>query len=248
MAQTDSMKLRLLGTVTLEGAAGAAELLAQSKLVALLAYLAVAGGHQRRDRIVGLLWPELDQTHARGALRKSLHALRRLLGSGAVATRGDDDVAVAPEALWCDAAEFTAAADGGRLARALELYKGELMPGFHVTGCAEYARWLDDERAAARDRAAAAAWAMAQQHEQNRRNTHAGEMARRAVRFEWGNERVLRRALEMLERLGDNAGALKLYDDFAKRLREDLDAEPSAETLRLVERLRGRAGRANPPS
>jgi len=43
--------------------------------VAFLAYLLLAqpGLRQRRDRLAGLLWPTLDQAHARSALRKTIH-------------------------------------------------------------------------------------------------------------------------------------------------------------------------------
>jgi DNA-binding SARP family transcriptional activator len=44
----------------------------------------------------------------------------------------------------------------------------------------------------------------------------------------------------MLDRLGDRAGAVKLYEDFAARLRADLDIEPSAETVTLVNAIRSR--------
>jgi serine/threonine-protein kinase len=42
----------------------------------------------------------------------------------------------------------------------------------------------------------------------------------------------------MLERLGDRAGALRLYDEFARRLRQELETEPSRETIELVTRLK----------
>jgi serine/threonine-protein kinase len=42
----------------------------------------------------------------------------------------------------------------------------------------------------------------------------------------------------MLERVGDRAGALRLFDEFARRLKVDFDADPSAETLAVVARLR----------
>ena len=50
---------------------------------------------------------------------------------------------------------------------------------------------------------------------------------------------MLRRALTMLDRLGDRAGALRVYDDFASRLRKEFDAEPSDETRTLIARIRG---------
>jgi serine/threonine-protein kinase len=60
------------------------------------------------------------------------------------------------------------------------------------------------------------------------------------VRHAWNDERVLRRAMAMLDRIGDRAGAVKLYEDFAARLRADLDVEPSAETTALVKAIRAR--------
>jgi DNA-binding SARP family transcriptional activator len=234
--------LLLLGGTQLRGVppADADRLLAQAKAVALLAYLALAprDRYVRRDRLVGLFWPELDQAHARGALRKIVHAIRSTLGPDAILARSDEDLALAPDALWCDATEFTAAADAGQAARALELYRGDLLDGFHLPGCADFGMWLDGERTAALERAAAAALALSNQLESEEQLTLAGQWARRAVRFAWSNERVLRRALLMLDRLGDRGSALHLYDGFARRLKSELEAEPSAETLALVAELR----------
>jgi DNA-binding SARP family transcriptional activator len=236
-------ELFLLGGVELRGAAdGADKLLAQSKAVALLAYLALspAGRFQRRDTIVGLLWPELDQARARADLRKTVHSIRNLLGAEVIESRGDDELAVPSRKLWCDVVEFTAAADAGRLAYALELYRGELMPGFFLRECVDFERWLESERAAATERFAAASWAMAVAFEGERNYTQAGHWARRAVRHAWNDERVLRRVLSMLDRIGDRAGAMKLFDEFSTRLSADLGVRPSRETMELVDHIRAR--------
>ena len=236
------LELCLLGGIELRGAPeGAADaVLSQSKAVALLAFLSLSpdGRFQRRDRIVGLLWPDLDQLHARTAVRKTLYELRAALGADVLATRGHDEIAITAGALRCDAVEFAIAAETGRLARALELYRGEFMPGFFLSGCPEFERWVEDERTVARERAAAASWALAVALEQDQELTAAGSWARRAVRHAWTDERVLRRALAMLDRLGDRAGAVKLFEDFAARLRAELDVEPSAETLAVINALR----------
>jgi hypothetical protein len=168
-AATPPLRFHVLGGIALAGAvdpAAADRLLAQPKAVALLVYLALAAAgrparYQRRDRLVGLLWPELDQTHARGALRKAVHAARAVLGADTVLSRGDEELALADGALWCDAAAFGQAEEAGRLAQALELYAGDLLPGFHLAECAEFGRWLDDTRQELRERAAGAAWALA---------------------------------------------------------------------------------------
>ena len=236
------IELFLLGGVELRGVDRdvADRLLAQAKLSALLALLALAPEQrpQRRDRIAGFLWPELDQAHARTALRKAVHALRASLGADVLRSRGDEEIGLAVPYVWCDAAELAAAADSGKMLRAVELYRGELMPGFHLADCAEFERWLEEERSLARERAAAAAWGLARSLESDSRLTDAGRMARRAVRYSWDDERVLRRTITMLARIGDHAGALGLYEEFAARMKQELDADPSPETVALVDSLR----------
>lgn len=234
--------LWLFGSIDLRGSHGAVtELLVQSKAMALLAYLSVPsmGRFVRRDTLVGLLWPELDQVRARKALRQTILAVRSAIGGDGLVGRGDEELTLAAEAVWCDVSAFTASAEAGRLSEALHLYRGELMPGFHLAECAEFDRWLEQQRADARERAAGAAWALARGLEEEDKLTDAAGMARRAVRFSWSDERALRRALGMLERLGDRAGAARLYEDFRTRLAADLDVAPSAETVQLIERIRG---------
>jgi len=234
--------LILLGGIELRGVpvAVAGRLLAQSKAVALLSFLLLSpkGRHQRRDRLVGLLWPELDQAHARTVLRKVVHVVRTELGDGVLVGRGDEELMVASDQLSCDACEFTEHVEAGRLARALELYRGELMPGFHLNGCAEFGSWLDQERRIAAQGASAAAWALAVQHEREDRPTEAGKMARKAMQYDASDERVLRRAMLMLQRIGDRAGAIRTFEDFARRLRAELDTDPSPETAALAAAIR----------
>jgi serine/threonine-protein kinase len=209
-------------------------------------YLALAtpgrpARYQRRDLLVGLLWPELDQSHARAALRKAVHAARAALGADVVLSRGDEELALADGALWCDALAFGEAEDDGRLAQALELYAGDLLPGFHLPECAEFGRWLDGERQELRERAAGAAWALASHLAHAEQLTEAGRWARRAMRYAWDDERALRRALTLLDRLGDRAGALRLYEEFTRRLRAEYEAEPSRETTAMAAALRSGA-------
>jgi DNA-binding SARP family transcriptional activator len=234
--------LTLFGEIELQGPAGPeTELLLQSKVVALLALLSVPTDQRfvRRDSLVGMLWPELDQSRARAALRKTVHGIRARLGADALVGRGDEELALSREHVTTDVAEFTRATDDGFLLRGLELYRGELMPGFHLAECAEFDRWLEEARTDARERASAAAWALASQFESDSQLSAATGMARRAVRFSWSDERSLRRALGMLDRLGDRAGAARLYDEFERRLRAEFDMTPSPETIELIGRIRG---------
>src|SRR5689334_22030776 len=107
------IELRTIGTVDLlHGQAGELRaVLQQPKRVALLVYLAVGkpGVFHRRDSLLGLFWPELDQDHARAALRRAIYFLRQALGAGVVPGRGDEEIGIDSAALWCDVVAFDGA-------------------------------------------------------------------------------------------------------------------------------------------
>jgi DNA-binding SARP family transcriptional activator/tetratricopeptide (TPR) repeat protein len=238
------VEFRVLGTVNLVGGGGRElrSLLAQPKRVALLAYLAAASPRRlhRRDSLVALFWPELDQEHARAALRQSLHILRRLLGEGTLESRGDDEVGLAEATVWCDAPAFDAAVDGGRHVEALELYRGDLLDGFFISGAPEFEHWLEDERARLRRRAGEAAWALAQACHAAGDSALAAHWARRGAALSRDDEGALRRLIGLLGELGDRAGAVQAYDTFARRLAEEYEVEPARETRALIASVRAR--------
>ena len=72
------LALYLLGPPRLE-LGGEPVKISRRKALALLAYLAVTGGHHQRDALATLLWPEYDQSGARADLRRTLSLLRRKL-------------------------------------------------------------------------------------------------------------------------------------------------------------------------
>lgn len=242
------ISLRLLGGLGLEGVASedAGAIIRQPKRMALLAYLACVprGGFEPRDRILALFWPEFDDTRARHGLRQSLHVLRSALGAAAFRRRGDTEIALDPTVLSCDAAQVLAALDDGRATDAVSLYRGDLLPGFHVSEAPEFERWLDDTRSRLRRRVSDAALGLSLAAERQGDFAAATQWARRAQELAPEDEAALRRLLTMLDRVGDRVGALQAYTEFVRRLREDLDVEPTPETQQLVQELRG--GRAAP--
>jgi len=110
------IEFRMLGRVSLTGSDGheVRSLLGQPRRLALLAYLAAPPqGMHRRDTLLGLFWPELDQAHARNALRQAVHVLRSALGSSAVTSDGDEGIGLEFDQVWCDVAAFDSAIAGG---------------------------------------------------------------------------------------------------------------------------------------
>ncbi|HUO52602.1 MAG TPA: BTAD domain-containing putative transcriptional regulator, partial [Gemmatimonadaceae bacterium] len=235
------IEFRTLGRVDVRdpSRAEAREILSQPKRLALLAYIAMHPG-VRRDTLVALFWPELDQEHARGALRQALRQLRRALGEAGAELLTEEHLEIPASLLRCDAAEFARACDEGRAADVLALYGGDFLEGIHVEGSPAFEDWLDATRARLRQCAARAAWSA---HEVALAVGDAGRAAghaRRAVELAPYDEASLRRLLRLLDQLGDRAAAAEAYERFAERLERELEVKPSAETRELVAAIRAR--------
>src|SRR6266704_5704692 len=245
LGEVPVVEFRILGALNLLGAGGRelSSVLAQPKRIALLAYLAAATPRRlhRRDSLLALFWPELDQEHARAALRQALHGLRHALGDGVLVTRGDEDIGLDAERIRCDVVEFERAAEVGRLADALDLYRGDLLEGFFIRGAPEFEQWLEDERARLKAVALRSAIQLAERSEGHGGLAEAAQWSRRALRIAPLDEPALRRLMQTLDRLGDRAGALEAYEGFAKRLAAELEAEPAPETRALADAVRARA-------
>src|SRR5216117_1197252 len=239
------IRLRTLGAVDLKDSEGRElrPLLTQPKRLALLTYLALAGssGFRRRDTVVALFWPELDEEHARGSLRQALRFLRRSLGAGIIVSRGEEEIGVDRGVLRCDATAFMEACEAGRDAEALDLFQGDFLDGFFVSEAApELERWVEEERIALRRRAAASAWALADGYRVNGDRSDAAALARRAAGFAPEDEGELARLIAFLDDLGDRSGAIGAYDEFARRLKQEYDVLPAPETQALIQSVRHR--------
>src|SRR5438128_11786783 len=143
------IELRLLGRLSLTSADGrdVRALLGQPRRLALLAYLAAATprGFHRRDSLLALFWPEIDQEHARAALRQALHVVRDALGADVIVTRGDEEVGLDFERIWCDVVAFDRAVAAEQFSEALDLYRGDLLEGFFIPDAGEFEHWQDSE-------------------------------------------------------------------------------------------------------
>src|SRR5437867_669917 len=243
------IELRMLGRLSLIGADGrdVRGLLGQPRRLALLASLAAASpqGFHRRATRLALFWPELDQEHARAALRQALHVVRDALGADAVASRGDEEIGLDFAQVSCDVAAFERALRIGQLEEALDLYRGALLEGFFISDAPEFEHWLETERARLQLAAAGAARALAERSESVNDLTRAVRWTRRSIELAPSDEGLVRRLIALLDRQGDRAGALEAYEVFARRVAAEYDAEPAAETRALVAAVRARV-RAEP--
>lgn len=244
------VELRLLGSVRLQASDGrdVEALVRHAKRTALLAYLAAARprGPHRRDTLLAMFWPEFDSARARAALSQALYVVREALGGETIVPLGDGALAVDGAAVWCDVTAFEAALDAERPREALELYRGDLLEGFFVTGAPEFERWLERERARLRERASEGAWALADERATAGDTLEAERWARRAADLLPADEAVARRLVAFLHRLGDRAAAIRAYEEFTARLAQEYELEPSAETQALAAAIR--AEQVRPPT
>lgn len=237
---------RTLGSAELEEDLGASArpIAVQAKRMALVAYAALAGRgrHRRRDSIVALFWPDLDEEHARSALRQALTYLRRTLGASALVTRGEEEIAIDADAVRCDAVLFDEAVAAGKLEDAMALYRGDFLDGLFVSDASpELEQWIDAERSRLRQSAATCGSSLAECSWQRGDGASAARWARAAAILGPDDERKLRWLITLLDSIGDRAGALEAYERFARRLASEYSAEPSAETRALMNAVRSRS-------
>ena len=148
MLRDNRFRLVTLGRLTLVGEGGEEDTsLARRRLkLAVLAVLALARRPVPRDTLLGLFWAETDEARARHSLSNALSSLRRALGERAITTR-DADVALDPETpLDVDALEFSDALERKDPGRAVELYEGPFLEGFHVDESPAFEQWVSRER------------------------------------------------------------------------------------------------------
>ncbi len=238
------IRLKTLGSLELLGAgtSDCEAVLRQPKRLALLTYLACAAPRRfhRRDSLLALFWPDLDTSHARGALRRALYFLRNALGDDVVVGRGEEEIGVDDDVLWSDVRAFERALADGRRDEALGLYHGDLLEGFFISSAPDFERWLDTERAALRTAAARAAWSIAEEMETTDPRKSL-EWAKRGADLTPYEEEPLRRLMELLDRQGDRAAALSSFTAFERRLAEEFELTPSQETVTLADRIRAQS-------
>lgn len=222
-----------------------ATVLAQPRRSALLAVLAVEGGADgfvSRDRLLGLFWPESDEPRARAALRQALAFLRRTLGADALRARGDDAIGLDPAVVGCDAWAAEVALATGRPDDALSLVRGPFADGLLVDDAPAVEQWVAEQRRhweRTLGRAAVSA---------TERRVAAGDVegalatARLAADWQPLDEAAHRLLLQLLDRTGNRATALREHAQFVERLAGELEIGPSAPTLALVAQLRAGAG------
>ncbi len=208
----------------------------ERKDAALLALLAL-GGATPRARVAALLWPNVDDDHARNSLRQRLFRLHR---------NATVDVVLAGDVLQLAVhVEHDLAALPARLEADPHAAAGELLGNLDFADSSELAEWIDVVReqwsATRRDALAEIAGRL----EGERQIARALLYAERLIGDDPFMEHAHRRVMRLHYLRGDRSAALAAYEHARSVLRRELQVEPGTETEELAELIRNSGAPAN---
>ena len=223
------------------------------KALALVAYLALADLPQSRDMLATLLWPDLDQEHARAALRSTLPALSMLLPeSWLIVDR--QTIRLKSEAVWVDTRAFLALLAQNRshphpvdtlcpecpglLEHAIALYHDDFLTGFTLPDSVEYDDWQMFQRGWLRRECAAALRKVAAYYGGEGHYDEAMVYARRWLSLDPLHEPAHRMVMQLYAANGQRAEALRQYQECVAILDTELATPPGEETTALYEAIK----------
>lgn len=238
------MRLYAFGDPTLRAGDGSVleGLTRRTKRFALLVYLTCSERRtpRRRDELIGTFWPESDKDSALNALRQTLFVIRNELGPKAVLGVGSQDISVNWDRLGSDVDAFYRALREGSLEAALDLYRGDFLSGFFVSGSSQFCFWAEDQRDRLRDLAGRASKNLARRAEALQSLPDAVYWWRRAFELYPYDEPTLRRLMSLQTVSGNRAAALADFERFQRRVDRELGVAPSPVTMQVAARIRER--------
>lgn len=205
------------------------------KSLALIVYMAREPGPDRREEILGVLWPDRDEKRARRALNQLLYTLRK--ASPELDLESVSDALDFGREVWLDVEEFERRLDVGDLKGAVELYGGPFLQDLSV-GEPEFDHWADRQRADLRRKFRKAALQLSNQAKEAGDLDDATAYCRRLVEADALDDEAQHLLIECLYLRGDRLAALRQFERYQEVLQRELDVEPLDHTRELVAQIK----------
>jgi predicted ATPase/DNA-binding SARP family transcriptional activator len=229
--QPESIAVTLLGTGVIR--AGLLELrLGAEKRHQLLALLAYRHDWVSREILAGLLWSDVTTDVARQNLRRVLNKLR----DWAWLTNLEANPQHLRWLVQTDVLAFQQALDLGDLETAFAAYQGALMFNLELGSDDGFVTWLELERGRLFERWREVGFKLMARFETNAETERAVNVLERLLELDGLDEQALKNLLRLMAGSKPEQ-ALRLYDDFKRRLMAELGLEPSLETQALALQL-----------
>jgi len=230
------------------------------KARALLAYLCTEEMRpHRREKLAGLLWPEINEQSARANLRYALANLRHVLGdqtgSREMSTSSDflittpQTIQLNPTSdLRIDVATFyeltrqlsfgsQVMQDPLILEQAVDSFHGEFMEGFFLHESPVFEEWVFLNRERFHRLVMEALHQLAEHYRQTCQYERALPFALHHVELDPLQETAHRQVMRLLVLSGQRAKAIIQFETCRRILREELEIEPDEETRGLYQQI-----------
>ena len=218
------MRLRTLGGLELEGSR-----FTGPKPLLLLVYLSLEGPKPRHF-LAELFWPEARDP--RNMLASALKQLKR----DAPGVVDADRMRVWTE-LDSDASQFLRATKEGAYEEALELYKNSFLEGTSMRWSVELEEWVYKTRENLAKKARQALLRQSEALERSQKYQEALNIVEEVVKRDSLDETAYQVAMRLESGRGNSEAALMWFERCRETLQRELEAEPSQETLVLLQTI-----------
>jgi DNA-binding SARP family transcriptional activator len=148
-----------------------------------------------------------------------------------------------PARLTSDLEEFRKAIAAKQWFQGAALYAGPFLDAFYLNDAPEFERWVDTERAVLAREGARVIERAAHAAEEGDHADEAAEQWQRLTRLDPLNGAYAVAYMQALARRGDRSGAIAHGDRHVELVRQELEADPDPDVVRLIASLRDRPTR-----
>ncbi|MEJ2600571.1 MAG: BTAD domain-containing putative transcriptional regulator [Anaerolineales bacterium] len=230
------LQINLLGRFSLEADGVPVPEISAARFQGLIAYLSLKRSKPvTRRQLASLFWPDSRPSQARANLRKLIYDLRHMhpqmddwLGTSGKTLQWGPGVTILLDVETFENSLENAGVE--QLESALEVYRGELLPG-----C--YDDWILLERQRLESLYTQAIEKLIQELESRREYGRAIAYAQRLINIAPMEESNYRQLMRLYALYGDRAGLVRTFNLCTSVLQRELDIQPSPLTRRLYQRL-----------
>ncbi len=215
------------------------------KTAALLAYLVLQPEVHVRERLVTLFWGDFGEEQARRSLRTALSALRKICGEDCLLADRETVQFNPHYPRWTDASVLRRQAEYALNQPVpdpslvdLTLYRGDLLAGF-------YDEWILRAREELRLLYLRLLLRLVQHWRTQGDYVQAIASAQRILSLDPAEEAAHQHLIFCYTASGDRVAARQQYEECGRALREELDVEPTPETVALYRRSQQSTVRAH---
>ncbi|MFN2302755.1 MAG: AfsR/SARP family transcriptional regulator, partial [Anaerolineales bacterium] len=202
------------------------------KAEALLVYIAVENESIPREVLANLLWSDSSQKHAFSSLRVVLSKLRKVLNDYLVI--GRETVQINPQSnVYVDIRDLEEKISKVEIERAVRLYQGDFLAGFHVVDSLPFEDWQRGQNThlsvLMHD-----VWQAAIIQAMDTKDYDFGlKTVQQRLEIDPLDEKAIQYGMQLHALMGDRAAAIGQYEGFESLLKSELALSPLPETIAL---------------